>query len=629
MKKLALYVHHDPKGEVRDYIIYCLKGLQEVVDEILFIVNGSISAESRLKLEALGVKILVRENKGFDWWAWKAGIEYYGYEKIAQYDELLLTNNTYYGPIYPFSEMWNKMDQIDCDFWGISRHPELDVFIENNPDNKVYEFIQSFWIVFKKKILKSHDFVDYWQNIKPQNSYQEMIGYGETKLTKYFEEHGFKSAVFLDFDKYSKLIYNPPFVSDIQIIEDRCPILKRKFLFDYKKDILSFRSDYITRQLLEYLKEQNLYDVELIWQDLLATQSMSGINDCLHLNYILPSKLSAESKKHPKTAVIMYIYPLDLIDYCYRYAQNIPEYIDIIIVNTREDVAAACRKIFSSLPNKVEYRLQQNRGRDNTALLITCKDVITQYEYIGFVHSKRSPHFQNTINGEFFRDHCFISLLYSKNYIENIIATFSKNKRLGILCPLLPNASNYAHLLTDKWACNYDNARKFLIEKMKLNLPLDENQVAPFGGMYWFRSEALKTLSSYPWKFEDFPEEPLSASDGLLTHTIERIVSLLAQYDGYYTAWVAPDFYGEAYLNNMYYKYRELRNFLTSQSVVNTWGEKINVKDIYHYTRNKLRYWKYKFLSAVTFGQTHKKIKKKRKKLKYRIKIAKHFIKGS
>ena len=63
-KRLAIYVHFDKKGAVRDYVVHCLKGLQEVVSDILVVVNGDLSDEGRCALEVLGVDILVRENLG-------------------------------------------------------------------------------------------------------------------------------------------------------------------------------------------------------------------------------------------------------------------------------------------------------------------------------------------------------------------------------------------------------------------------------------------------------------------------------------------------------------------------------------------------------------------------------------
>lgn len=52
------------------------------------------------------------------------------------------------------------------------------------------------------------------------------------------------------------------------------------------------------------------------------------------------------------------------------------------------------------------------------------------------------------------------------------------------------------------------------------------------------------------------------------------------------------------------------------------------VKNALNLGRNKLKYWRYKLLSKITFGKKRKKYKEKRKKVKTLIKQTKQFLKG-
>ncbi|MDD4556255.1 MAG: rhamnan synthesis F family protein [Alphaproteobacteria bacterium] len=600
MKKLAIYVHFDPKGEVREYIFKCLQGLQEVVSDILFVVNGTISPDARKRLEKMNVEILVRENVGFDWSAWKAGIEYYGYDKLYSYDELLLTNNTFYGPIYPFAEMWSAMDKKECDFWGIVRHPEVNsLWIDNDPKSKMLSHIQSYWLVFKNKILRSPNFKSYWENITVHKSYQEMVGYGETKLTKYFEDCGFQSATYIDSEKYNKIFWGniSAFLPDSAIIDEKCPVLKRKPFFEDHQ--LAFNSG-LTNKLekaLDYITHNTSYDENLIWSDLLKSQSMYKLHYNLNLNYTLSSTSNNYEKSKEKIALIMFIYPEEKIEYMYHYVKSAPEFVDIFVVTTKEEMVKKIEKLFNTLPNKVEYRVQQNRGRDNTALLVTCKDVAQNYDFIGFVHAKKSPHV-NALFGRDFSEHCFTNLLYDENYVKNVIQLFKDNKHIGFLSPPPPHIGAL-NIMGDEWSCNYYNTRSFLKEKMKIDVNLDEVCLSAFGGMFWFRKEAFKTMLSYNWSFEDFPEEPLSAADGLLTHSIERFIPYLVQYDGYYPAWVMVDKYASMYVENLYFR---LRNLHTAyQFSLNKKDKKILLD---HY---KLKYYYYKIMSKIVWSKKKKK----------------------
>lgn len=56
------------------------------------------------------------------------------------------------------------------------------------------------------------------------------------------------------------------------------------------------------------------------------------------------------------------------------------------------------------------------------------------------------------------------------------------------------------------------------------------------GTAFWCRTEALRKLWSYPWKYDMFPSEPI-LSDGELNHAVERSLAYVAQEAGFYTAW--------------------------------------------------------------------------------------------
>jgi rhamnosyltransferase len=148
MKRLAIYFFFDKDGIVGNYIIYYLNELKKVVSEIAVVVNGKLNDKERKKFESVSDKFIIRENLGFDSSAYKEVIISYGFEKIKEYDELLLCNYTCYGSVYPFKEMFDEMDNRKCDFWGINRHSELPInIILTREDSKVQEHIQMYFVI--------------------------------------------------------------------------------------------------------------------------------------------------------------------------------------------------------------------------------------------------------------------------------------------------------------------------------------------------------------------------------------------------------------------------------------------------------------------------------------------------
>ena len=141
MKRFVLFSFYDPDGIVDDYVIYLLKSFNGIADEILTIVNGSLTPESNERLKTLS-NILMRENMGFDAWGYKEGFENYGYENLKKFDEIICLNHTCFGPIFPWEDMFEKMSQSDCDWWSL--------FKDHCPQNFVPgEHMPSYFIVIK------------------------------------------------------------------------------------------------------------------------------------------------------------------------------------------------------------------------------------------------------------------------------------------------------------------------------------------------------------------------------------------------------------------------------------------------------------------------------------------------
>lgn len=177
MKRLAFYTFWEKDGIVRKYVLTYLKGLQEVADKIIVIVNGKLSLEGKEKLEKLGITILQRANKGFDFGAWKAAFEFLGWEEVRKFDELVLTNCSNYGPVYHFSGIFKRMEDNPCDFWGLTQRQEVKnaLIIAGDKDSYIRRHIQSFFIVIRQKVILSEKFSSYWDGlVEAENLKQEI-----------------------------------------------------------------------------------------------------------------------------------------------------------------------------------------------------------------------------------------------------------------------------------------------------------------------------------------------------------------------------------------------------------------------------------------------------------------------
>ncbi len=270
-KRLALYVFFEKKGVLHDYMEFYLKSLKEIAQDILVIANGRLSHESRDKLKNLDIDFLCRENKGFDFSAWRAGLEYKGWDTVRSYDELILCNCSCSGPIFPFSEMFSCMNERDCDFWGINRQPDKleKYFIPGDPKSQMISHIQSYFYVFRNTAIISPAFSLWWSELKDSETYWQEVSHHEIQFTQYLEKYGLRSDTYMNFDKYNKLSPKGDanfHFADKQLIEDRNPLIKRKLIFTFSN---------ISLNCIRFITNKSQYNELYIWNDICRTQHKS------------------------------------------------------------------------------------------------------------------------------------------------------------------------------------------------------------------------------------------------------------------------------------------------------------------------------------------------------------------
>ena len=590
-KRLIAYFIYDKQGIVDDYIIYMLRALKENSSEIAVVVNGKLTPESRTKLTDITPTVIVRENKGLDVWAYKTVLDYYGWDKLVTYDEVIMMNFTIMGPVYPLQEMFESMSARDIDFWGITMYHKYE---KGDPFGTIEcgyipDHIQSHFIAVRAPMLKSIEFQSYWNNMQEIKDYRDAVGCHEAMFTKRFSEKGFKWDVYADMgDGYNN---HPILCATREMLEEkRCPIFKRRsFMQDYS-NILHDTVGQEAIEAYEFIDKHTDYDVNLIWDNILRLENQADIKKNMQLNYILDTKHGVDISdvlEKKKIALVLHFYFEDLAEYCLHYAQSMPKEADIYVTVGSEKKKKIIEETFSVLENKVTVIMIENRGRDVSALLVGTKDFIMDYDYVCFMHDKKVTQLSPQTIGAGFSYKCFENLLPTKEFVQNVINTLEENPRAGLLTPPPPNHGDYYITLGLEWGMNYEVTMK-LAKKLGLTVPIDEKKepIAPLGTMFWFRPKAMKLLFDQDWEYKDFPPEP-NEIDGTLLHAVERIYSYVVQQEGYYPAWIFSDKGAQIEITNLNYMVRGL-----NQAVFHMGPGAGNYEDVVKTTEQAFGEWR-------------------------------------
>lgn len=593
-KRIAMYVIYDKDGILDGFRKYYLQELNKVVDYTLAVVCGTLTPESRDELEKLTDEIWVRENKGLLAGAWVDGIAHIGWDTLSEYDELFMLNDSFFGPFYPLEDMMNAMEKSDADFYGSMCNFEdkniTSFFGHSLKHGHITGSIPYFYII-KSRLLHSSEFKEYWKELPEIHQDGDTYFYAELNFYDYVVDAGFKVDSYQTDNLKGYFFDNLSHNMNKLIRDEKIPFARvRPFGSDMMYQALSMGYAKDPRKTFEYIDKHTDYDVNLMWDYLLRTKNLTDIYYQMQLEYVVPKNVVEKPFNYKKKcAVILHIYYEDQIERLADYCLNFTDNTDFYITTTDDEKNETIKTEFGKRKLNFVTQVRPNVGVAMSTLWVTYADVVTggKYEYICYFHDKKSPYAGYNMHGDSFAVRCYDNLFGTKEVVKNIINLFEENKRLGVMGVPVVYHGQYFGVHISAWRINYKNTVK-LAEKLGLKVPIksDVIPVAPYGDMFWFRSDALKKAISQGLTYDDFDVE--YKPDGTFMHAIERIYGFAAQDSGYYYAEVMNNDDARSDLINYQYMLYHIVDILISN---NQWVCNYEItKDVvrYHTSANKL-----------------------------------------
>lgn len=488
IKRLGIFFFYDRDGIVDEYVLKMLKAYEKHFTEILTVCNGILTKEGRELLERISNNtVLVRENKGFDVWAYKTGLMYYGWEKVRDFDELIMFNFTVMGPAESFDPMFEEMNTRDVDFWGITIHNGAPFdpwgILE---EKRIPIHLQSHFIAVRKRMLQSIEFQRYWDNMPMIKRYEEAVGKHEARFTKYFAECGFVWDYYVDTKDLISETFYPMFNMPVELIRNRkCPIFKRKiFIYEYENTIQE-NANQEAKALYTYLKNETSYNIDLIDKHLLRTAHQIDFVTATNLNFVLGEK---ENEVCKKLACIIDLKDIKILKEYFHCSDALKAFKDVyIMVGRDEDL-----KDIKEIPGTTLLYVASKKEKSKLVLDFLIQ-MYKKYDYIAVINSsEKSPMpLKTVLRGRQYA--IYGSMLYSQKYINNIVEVLEDNKSLGLLVP--PQS------LHSEYFVEIGQAKDNLAEKIEISLkeiksrvPFARNKMPhiPWDNCYWVKTETIE-----------------------------------------------------------------------------------------------------------------------------------------
>lgn len=231
MNRILLYIHYNKFDEVSEHVLYQLEQIKPLFSRVILISNSHLEKNYMRKLEMIGItEIIQRPNIGFDFAAWRDGMEYVGFDHLEKYDSVTLMNDTCIGPLWSLEPYFRSFESaIDCDFWGMTNFKKTKYFREH---------VQSYFVSYSREVVSSKVFKSFWMNVKSYDNVRQVIDNYETKFTSELKRTGFNyQVVFNTLGEKSDDMLHPDFsyYRPFDILNHRVPFLKLKALQSHQE----------------------------------------------------------------------------------------------------------------------------------------------------------------------------------------------------------------------------------------------------------------------------------------------------------------------------------------------------------------------------------------------------------
>ena len=176
-----------PRLGILSSVVNQIEILLQLKQEVVCVINKSKFSDDWIKtLEQFPITILLRENIGRDFGAYKAGFEYVSKEYgLSNIHNLTFANDT----------IFFAKDSIDVIKETLALNGDVKSIFLNLQDHL---HAQSFFISFTKEVIVSKPFSKFWDHYYPSNERVHAINNGEVKLTQCLNKANFKFACYVN-----------------------------------------------------------------------------------------------------------------------------------------------------------------------------------------------------------------------------------------------------------------------------------------------------------------------------------------------------------------------------------------------------------------------------------------------
>lgn len=247
-RRTAVFASFSGDGRIGDAVLFYLRGLREVADNVVFVANNPVFPDEAAKLDGLVRLAVFRHHGCYDFGSYKIGwneAKALGLLEPEICDELVVCNDSCYGPVFPFSGTFAEMDRRNrevkpddrFDFWGMTAHELFE-----------RPHVQSFFYVFGKAVLEGRALDRFFDKMEEFRERGQVVFFCETAVSAALAAAGHRFSSLVP-EIFSKERDSPPIKFPVTMLSAyRMPLIKAKTLKGESKESLAETLEIVRRE---------------------------------------------------------------------------------------------------------------------------------------------------------------------------------------------------------------------------------------------------------------------------------------------------------------------------------------------------------------------------------------------
>jgi len=168
---LCIVSSFDGESRVRRYLFMLIEAMSSAGFDIVFVsASAGLSDVDVEKLGSTCVRVISRENFGYDFYSWKTGMA--EYPDYARHAGLLLLNDSVMGPLFDIGDLVGRLEAFPADIVGMT------------DSTRFCRHLQSYFVYFKRHVVNSVEFRAFFDAVEAEDYKEAIIRRYEVGLSR-------------------------------------------------------------------------------------------------------------------------------------------------------------------------------------------------------------------------------------------------------------------------------------------------------------------------------------------------------------------------------------------------------------------------------------------------------------